>query len=139
MLFVFKPCIQALCCYLLCVFFLFPTVPLELFFHLGPFQCFRQWDCTIQMEGVFGTMVYCGHYLVCINEHPPPFICGFLIGPIVLSSRHGCHKFLSSLSFLLLFQSYFSWCISNWELIIRIIAKRIERRWCILMLLFGVY
>jgi hypothetical protein len=51
----------------LCFFFV-PYNPLGIFFPLGPFQCFHQWDYMIQIEGVLGTMVYYGHHLVCVNE-----------------------------------------------------------------------
>ncbi len=50
-------------------FFSVPYNPLGISFPLGQFQCFHQWDCMIQIEGVYGTMFYCGHHLVCVNEH----------------------------------------------------------------------
>jgi hypothetical protein len=67
MLFIFKPCVATFY-----VFFYVPYSPLGFFSPLEPFQCFHQWDCTIQIESVHGTMVYCGHDLVCVNEFPTP-------------------------------------------------------------------
>ncbi len=67
---------------------------------------------------------------VLMNAHRHLF--GSIIGPTLLSSsKHGCHSFLFSISFLLLLESHFSPHISNWELVIWSIPRRIEMWWCI--------
>jgi hypothetical protein len=51
-LFVIYPCIQSLLLLPSMCFFYVPYSPLGIFFPLGPYHCYHQWDYTIQIEGV---------------------------------------------------------------------------------------